>query len=882
MNKKLKSLFFAVLFFNGFSVNAGELLRNGSFERPVTDGLSQSFELNQQGIPGWEFSDGSVRVVNHTRLLPPDGFQSLLLPCSAAGSSTIRQEFEATNAGPVKISFQLAASKAVDGEIEIALDGNSIKSIRLSEFWKPEEMALTDQMKWRAVAMPEIQITSGKHSLSFHVLKFQPRSDRQGDTRENIQGVLLDAISVQCRPFENSTEETRGWPAEDKTNFKQDALLPLDGVAGPWVSTRTLACYPSLANFFGAVRSTKELGGLQYLHFGDLGGAETVLNAISVDGQPLFCDDSRWYPYQLCTRTRAGPLDIESITRMVFADHGVLNLLAFTNQTDQPISRTLEINLQSDQAVDRPDPFTIALPGTLPRVYRFTAVPDRIVATNGTTYAQWRISLPPHEGLEISLAMAMEKTQDKALHNAQQWGGSFAATFAESKADWENRWEAAFLPGNKIYSGCLPTLETDDQSLRELYYLSAASLLETERDNFPNFKQCFVGEDPEWGGDVTWFWDYSLTSLPYVLLHPAVVKDEMRYWLTVDWKTCSHYSLDNGKPDGSWYAVNPYAYFLSLDRYLTVTKDYAFLSENIKGITVLGYLEELAMDWKRLVPTNGTLADIGGNSWNMLEAPPNYVHTVASLNAENIWMMRRLADYQTRQGNLKRASELRAGANSLVPEVLKLYNPKTGSWNVLYPDGRQIDSRHIYDYLTVGTTISEDLSPSIRTGMIDFVDRELMTKTWMRAMSRQDPSAFDSDRSDHGPAGSYTGWPAKAAQATAELGDFQQALDMFHRFRGAFTAAIPQAIELTTVVGEPDLQARVSTRAGASFAEVSGCFAEVTINTSFGFRPSPDGKTLLWNPDMARGFKGRLRHVRWNHDFYTIVSDDRGLHAKKE
>jgi len=58
--------------------------------------------------------------------------------------------------------------------------------------------------------------------------------------------------------------------------------------------------------------------------------------------------------------------------------------------------------------------------------------------------------------------------------------------------------------------------------------------------------------------------------------------------------------------------------------------------------------------------------------------------------------------------------------------------------------------------------------------MMDFVDRELMTKTWMRAMSRQNPSAFDSDRSDHGPAGSYMGWPAKAAQATAELGRFDK------------------------------------------------------------------------------------------------------------
>ena len=882
--RKHISFFFAMLFLVATSLDSAELLRNGSFEQPVTDDLSQTFQLNQQDIPGWKISGGSVCLVNHTRLLAGEGFQSLLLPCSASESAAIQQEFDLAAGGSVLISFKLAASKAVDGEIEIVLDKHTTKTIRLSEFWKPEEIALTDQMKWRLVALPQIQLVPGKHTLGFRVLKFQPRSDRQGDTRSSIQGVLIDAVSVQCSPFNQSTngEKKRGWPVEEKVNFQTSGLLQLDGVAGPWVSTRTLACYPSLANFYGALRSTKELGGLQYLHFNGVGGAEAVLDSISLDGQSVFCDESRWYPYQLRTRAQVGPLHIESTTRMIFADNGVLNRFALTNQSDQTVARTLEMNLQSGQAVTCPDPHTVVIPGSVSRVYHFAIAPNQVATTNGQTLAQWKISLPPHAGQEISLALALEKTPEQALQKARSWGEDYGTAFAAAKTDWEKRWQTVFTPSNSIYSGCLPTLETDDQSLRELYYLSVVSLLETERDNFPAFKQCFVGEDPEWGGDVTWFWDYSLTSLPYALLNPEVMKNELRHWLTIDWKTCSHFSLISGKPDGSWYAVNPYAYFLSIDRYLTVTGDFAFLSEKINERTVLDYLETLTMDWQRLVPKDGKLADIGGNCWNMLEAPPNYVHTVASINAANIWMMRRLADYHTQLGHLKRAADLRAQADALVPELLKLYNPKTGSWNVLYPDGRQIDSRHIYDYLTVGTTISEDLNSSIKIGMIDFVDRELMTKTWMRAMSRQDPSAFDSDRSDHGPAGSYSGWPAKAAQATAELGRFDKALDMFHRFRDAFNSAIPQAIELTKVEGQDGLQARVSTRAGASFAEVSGSFAEVVINTFFGFRPSPDAKNALWESQTPRGINGRLCHVHWNNGLYTIVSDDHGLHLEKE
>jgi hypothetical protein len=624
------------------------------------------------------------------------------------------------------------------------------------------------------------------------------------------------------------------------------------------------------------------LGGIQYLHFIGVGASEAVVNAISLDGQPVFCDESRWYPYQLRTRTQAGTLDIQSTIRMVFANNGVLTRIALTNQSELSVTRTLEMNLQFGQAISCPDAHTVVLPGSLIRVYGFTIAPDEFMATNGTTLAQWKISLPPHAGQVISSAMAMEKTQKTALENANRWGGDFAATFAQAKTDWENRWRDVFTPGNSTYSGCLPILETDDQAMRQLYYLSIASLLETERDNFPLLKKSFVGATPEWCRDTGYFWDLSLTSLPYALLNPAAMKNEIRHWLAIDWQTCNSINLSDGSKAGFWYAVNPYAYFLTIDRYLTVTGDFAFLSETINGKAVFDYLDELAMDWKRLVPMNGKLADIGGNSWNMLEAPPDYIHTVASLNAANIWMMRRLADYESRRGNAARAAELRNEAAAQLPELLKLYNPKTGSWNVLYPDGRQIDSRHVYDFLTVGTTISDDLNPTIRTGMMNFVDRELMTETWMRAMSRQDPSAFDSDRSDHGPAGSYSGWPAKSGQAAAELGHFDKALNMFRRFRGAFDSAIPQAIELTQVEGKDALQARVSTRAGASFAEVSGSFAEVIINTFFGFRPAPDGKAALWVPQTPRGIDGRLRHIRWNGESYTIISDQHGLHLVKE
>lgn len=857
------------------------LLQNGSFEQPGTDELSELFKTDQQQIPGWRFTGGSVEVVNHVRLLPGDGFQCLLLPCLDGVPGIIRQTFTLPASAPLRLSFKLAASKAVDGTVEVLLDDHVARTVRLADSWKPEEIALTDQMKWISFALPPVEAAAGNHSVGFRVARFEPRNDHQGDTRDIVQGVLVDAVSVETGPEREVDAEkpTREWPPEMESGYIPTGLLPLDALAGPWMTTRTLACYPSLANFFGALRSTKELGGIQYLHFNDL-RVNGVIGALSVDGQPLYCEQSRWYPYQLLTRTRFGALDLEAATRLVFSDTGALTKITITNTSAEPVTRTMAMVVPPGSTASGSSDLTD--PQFPHPAYRFTLPFDGLVSQGGVLQAQWKLVVPAHSTQEISVALAVDASPEAARKKAREWGSSFAASFDLARSGWEKRWQDVFTPGNATYSGSLPVLETNDRKLRELYYLSVASLLQVERDNTPLFKQTWVGEDPEWGGNVTWFWDVSLTSLPYALLNPAVMKEELRHWLTIDWRACSHFNVLDGKSEGAWYAVNPYAYFLTLDRYLTVTGDSGFLSEMIHDKTVLDSLEALATDWQRLVPAGATLADIGGNSWNMLEAPPNYVHTVASLNAANVWMMRRLADYQEAAGNGRRAGELRQQAGALVPGVLRLYQPGTGSWNVEYPGGKIIDSRHVYDYLTVGTTISGDLSPEIRTGMMNFLDRELMTETWLRAMSRQDPSAFDSDRSDHGPAGSYAGWPAKAGQATAEMGRFDKALDMFHRFRGAFDSAIPQALELTRVQGRDGLHARVSTRAGASFAEVSGSFAEVVINTFFGFRPTPDGKTGLWESEIPRGLDGCLLHVRWKNSLYTVASDGSGLHLEKE
>ena len=51
--------------------------------------------------------------------------------------------------------------------------------------------------------------------------------------------------------------------------------------------------------------------------------------------------------------------------------------------------------------------------------------------------------------------------------------------------------------------------------------------------------------------------------------------------------------------------------------------------------------------------------------------------------------------------------------------------------------------------------LTEDLSATQKREMVGFVQRELLTPNWMRALSVQDAAAPASDRKDHGPFGAY-------------------------------------------------------------------------------------------------------------------------------
>jgi hypothetical protein len=312
------------------------------------------------------------------------------------------------------------------------------------------------------------------------------------------------------------------------------------------------------------------------------------------------------------------------------------------------------------------------------------------------------------------------------------------------------------------------------------------------------------------------------------------------------------------------YAFNACTIFKTALDYLRVTGDLAFLDEKLEnGKTVLQRMDEMATDWKTLVLPDSPLANYGENG-NLLECAPTYIGRVSSCNAQNVWMMRQDAALQELKGNAARAKELRADAEELLPAVLSLYKPGDGVWYGLHNDGKRVKLRHCVDYIYVGNALANDLTPSMRREMTGFVKRELLMRDWMRAMSLNDAAAAKSDRPDHGPMGAYDGWPALTVGTMWRLGFPNDAFDFYCRTaevtkEGPFA----QAREFYGPRREQyDAPVRIAEREGCMKECISGvAFAEVVINTFFGFAPSLDGKTLLADPQTPRPFTGKLLNV---------------------
>ena len=380
------------------------------------------------------------------------------------------------------------------------------------------------------------------------------------------------------------------------------------------------------------------------------------------------------------------------------------------------------------------------------------------------------------------------------------------------------------------------------------------------------------------------YWDTSMWSTAFALLDPQTMKEHLRGWLELDIDEYFAQDFYGGSGIGFRYSASYLSLFKMLYVYMNVTGDTAFLHEEINGKTVLETMDDLSMNWKRLVREGDVLADFGG-AWELLECVPTYIHRVPSLNAASVWMMCKTAEIRETLGEKVRSKQLQSEADSLAKAVLGLYAPGKGYWYSLHRDGSRVEMRHCYDFITLSNYFTENITPKMAHEMVEFVERELLTKNWMRAQSLDDVAAERSDRADHGPLGAYDGWLPRTMDGMCNFGYFDKALAFLHRSEGAtHEGAYAQAHELYGPNRKSyDAPVRIAERdCVCREASCGGSFANAVITSFFGYRPELESDQLLFFPETPRGFLGQLHHVRHRDKFYTVSSTSKGLNIQEE
>jgi len=666
----------------------------------------------------------------------------------------------------------------------------------------------------------------------------------------------------------------------------------LDDMASDWIPMKDVANTPAVHNFNQMLEVDRDLTSF-FCNPGQLYSRRRGYPVVklSIDGKEYPATETRCYAYRALRRNQdCNGLAVETDTRMVNEQRGVLCRITAVNTTAKSLKATFTLNVSGALQTDGVGMINETQRKNVVSVVRPSRKPDSTTTETNVVCWNWTVELPVSGTVTLGFVAGDEAKSQAAQTDAKvsDWAGRFDAVMDECQQVWEQRWADAFTPGNSHFFGNLPVLKTGDAALARNYYMGVQTMLALERTQFAVSPRSFVTSG-ERGDGTQYYWDASMQATAWALLEPAGMKATLRRWLVQNTRSGNVIKLTETKGydmralekmTGSGYAFNACTIFKTTDEYLRVTGDRSFLDEKLEdGKTVLDHLDAFATDWETLPKGPHDLANYGENQ-NLLECAPAYIHCVPSANAQDVWMMRRAAQWHAQHGETARAKELQDKAAAFLPAVLGLYKPGAGVWNAYHMDGTLVELRHCVDYIYVGNALQNDLSPKQKTEMNAFVKRELFMRDWMRAMSLQDAAAAHSDRPDHGPMGAYDGWIPLTVGAMWRLGDPGDAYQFYCR-TAVVTKEGPFA-QAREFYGpnkkEYDAPVRIAERQGCMKECISGvAFTDVVINTFFGFNPAVKGDSLVCDQQTPRPFQGTLTGLRFGGRFYQLTASERGI-----
>ncbi|HEY4011051.1 MAG TPA: hypothetical protein VGM11_12935 [Acidobacteriaceae bacterium] len=677
---------------------------------------------------------------------------------------------------------------------------------------------------------------------------------------------------------------------------------------------------PVFANEWGYGQVSKSVSGVTGITFppyaccgvpdvtwspGLLSSCELVVNGqlLSIAPPPGNRVKYRWFPQRVDREQTVNGLRIRTRTFMPVKQRAVVEHIELTNISPERQKLTLGFNMQA--AVIKKTTFWMAgCPGEGGNRQEWNAANSRITfiaqqsqaasaqgiypvaqGLHGGHVLQYELQLAPGETQSFQYVNAIADTAQEANRIHDHLQATFADAEKENEQFYAGMLRALFTPGNSFFSGHLPTLHTDDETLWNLYFAGIRNLISARRSS-PDSKYgpVYLTLGGHTLPTLSFPWDTSLTGLSLALLDPAALRNIVEVWFAQDMH--QHLATDyvSGTAVGPWYAVNDVAIVGCARDYLRVTGDFAWLDRSVNGKAVLDHLSDHALYWEKLIHTDRGLADYG-NIENLLEVVSTYLHEVAGINAGNVSSMRFVAELLDRRGESARANELRFKSKQLAERINRLlYVEGKGWWRAGQLDGTFNEVRHCYDFLAVASNMAADLAPAQRTEMTRFFWTQLRTGKWMRALSTGDSDATWNIRPDHSCIGAYASWPPMSAKALYRLGMPEEQIAGWLRevAKAGNQGPIGQAHFVEDVW--PPLK-------GGAFkcpndppyinewcCIAGGAFTDMVIDTLFGVNVSLDdlrveSRLAQFDP------KAELRGFRHHEKTYSI--DNQGAHASR-
>jgi hypothetical protein len=564
---------------------------------------------------------------------------------------------------------------------------------------------------------------------------------------------------------------------------------------------RDLYSTPATQNEWGYVKASKSVTGITAASFPPYaccGIPDTIWSPgylttceIFLDGRllavstPQSADTSyTWYPHRIVRQAMADELSFTTHTFLPSRQRAVAQSIVVKNLSSRRRIFTLGFDLRA-AVTKKADAWFVNSPGEADNrltadlsrgclifesqhtkavsVQGFRPKPDYVRELRVLVF---ELALEPGESRDLHYVNAIVGDKMEAIESYERMQADFAGLMLQNEETFSGLVRAAFTPGNSEFSGHLPQLITNDESLWNLYYRGFTNLLFGRR----------VSPDSAYGATyitlggrvlptLSFPWDTSLASLSLAMLDPEPLRRLVETWM-VDGMH-QHLATDyvSGKAVGPWYGVNDMAILRCAQNYLRVTGNFVWLDTRLNGKSVLDYLVGHAINWKKLDKSGYGLADYGTIE-DLLEVVSTYLHQVAGMNAGNVSGMRFVAALLDRKGNSTLAKQLRAEADTLAARINReLYVQGKGYWRCRQPDGSYNEVRHCYDLLTVFDNMAEDLSDKQKREMSHFFWSELHSSLWMRALSAGDADATWNIRPDHSAIGAYPSWPPMTAKA---------------------------------------------------------------------------------------------------------------------